>query len=322
MVISGLLSVRSVGRTKAISGLIAIAYTVLGSTCPAFSSVDKNSLPVDWSIPPLTNEQLAAVRACDIRKLESDRYPTTLTTGELLKAHTPNSDCDWAVLAWAYAKRTEKGEAVPEQGKLALARAIANNPGFVLADPIFSTYFGEISLVKPPPFAQQDITAVKIQYRWGGSGDYVNYTVNITQANAKPVVSGTAKQGPFGNKPQIPASIDKNKVQALAPALTDLLPIDSQFEMSVCSDNYPNWTVSLTFEDGTTLELVTQGSNFMYAGGPWQTKIGQQNYVQYSPAFIKALAGIVEDLKLPWGQPLGMACGRREDVLKQAFPSR
>ncbi|HEY9604638.1 MAG TPA: hypothetical protein V6C85_23735 [Allocoleopsis sp.] len=322
MVISGLLSVRGVGRTKAISVLIAIAYTILSSTGPAFSSVDKHPLPIEWSIPPLTNEQLAAVRACDIRKLESDRYPTTLTTGELLKAHTPNSDCDWAVLAWAYAKRTEKGEAVPEQGKLALAKAIANNPGFVLASPIFSSYFGEISLVKAPPFARREITAVKIEYQWGGLGEFVGYTVNITQANAKPVVSGTAKQGPFGNKPQIPGSIDKNKVQALAPALTDLLPIDSQFEMTVCTDNYPNWTVSLTFEDGTTLELVTQGSNFMYAGGPWQTKIGQQNYVQYSPAFIKALSGIVEDLKLPWGRPAGMACGGRGDVLKQAFPAR
>jgi hypothetical protein len=322
MVMSGLLSVRGVGRAKAISGLIAIAYTALGGATPAFSSVEENALPVEWSIPPLTNEQLAEVRACDIRKLESDRYPTTLTTEKLLNAHTLNSACDWAVLAWAYAKRTQKGEAVSEQGKLAFARAIANNPGFVLATPIFSSYFGEISLVKPPPFAQQDITAVKIEYQWGGLGNFVDYTVNITQANAKPVVTGTAEQGIFSDQQQITGSIDKTKVQALGPALTDLLPIDSQFTMSVCSDNYPNWTVSLTFGDGTTLELVTQGSNFMYSGGPWQTKIGQQNYVQYSPAFIKALAGIVEALKLPSGKTVGMACVGGRDVFKQAFPAR
>ncbi|MEW6494108.1 MAG: hypothetical protein AB1589_16585 [Cyanobacteriota bacterium] len=326
MKIQRLANTRGIARTKALSILTLVSCFVFGGACPATSSVDQKSLPLEWSMLPLTTEQLAAVRDCNIAKLESDRYSEKLAVRELLQVYTPNSACDWAVLAWAYAKRTKQNEQnenklLLEEGKQALERAIAENPGFVFAAPIFYSYFGQISLVKPPPFAQQEITTVKIQYGWGGLGNPVKYTVNISQANTKPVVSGTV-QGRLAGEQQISGNIDKKLVQALAPALSDLLPIDSQFNMLACTDNYPDWSVLLTFKDGTTLELVTQGSTLMYAGGPWQTKIDQQNYMQFSPAFFQSLASLVEALKLPWGEPMGMACAGGQDVLKQAFPER
>ena len=67
----------------------------------------------------------------------------------------------------------------------------------------------------------------------------------------------------------------------------------------MCSDDYPEWTVTLTFKDATTLKLVTNGSNIFYSGGPWQTEIDKQNYVQYSGAFLDALAAIGTTLQLP-----------------------
>jgi len=89
----------------------------------------------------------------------------------------------------------------------------------------------------------------------------------------------------------------------------------------VCYDNYPDWSVVLTYADGTEIELVTNGSNVFNAGGPWQVTIDAQNYMQYSTIFMIALAEVVEVMDLPWGQPAGMYCSGLEDsLLNLAFP--
>jgi hypothetical protein len=54
-------------------------------------------------------------------------------------------------------------------------------------------------------------------------------------------------------------------------------------------------------------------------GGPWFTKIGQQNYVQLSSAFANALRELIIALGLPVGQTAGMSC-HDTDVFGQAFP--
>ena len=66
---------------------------------------------------------------------------------------------------------------------------------------------------------------------------------------------------------------------------------------------YPDWYVLLTFEDGTQLALVTNESNFLFYGGPWQVTIDEQMYMQYSPDFLIAVLELVEALQLPEGFP-------------------
>jgi hypothetical protein len=79
--------------------------------------------------------------------------------------------------------------------------------------------------------------------------------------------------------------------------------------------------VTLTYADGTTLVLRTAGSNVFAIGGPWQVELGGQLYVQYSPAFARAVAGLAQDLSLPFGEPEGMYCHPPEQsLLDLAYP--
>lgn len=314
-------------------GTVKISYQrfswVLGNAAIAVS-------PIPWSMPPLTDAQLEAVRNCNIETVAIDRYPEALTADELPQAYTPTTDCDWAVLARAYAQRWD-GVSLPESAQNAFGQAIALNPGFIYPSPLFGSYFGKIPVVEAPPFTQQEIVAVNIEYRWYGLGNGVSYRVAIDRANTQPVVSGTVDLGLVFEDPiletpsheelnstdrNLAGTIDPEIIQSLKFALTDLVPIDTQFTLNFCTDNYPDWSVSIAFADGKTITMVTQDSNFLYAGGPWQTTIDGQNYVQFSPAFIQALAHVVNTLELPWGEPAGMSCGGWENVLDAAFPNR
>lgn len=271
-----------------------------------------------WSIAPLTAAQIEEVSNCALEELAAARYPDNILIAELPDAFSPVSACDWAVLAMAYAERSSEDDTLPEPAKEAFLEAISRNYGFAVTTPLFYPYFGEFSLVELPPFAKQEITTVTIDYAWVGEGDPVSYSVRIEQADIKPVVSATVT--PESAAPNLSLEgLDPDKVQALGPALTDLLPIESQFEFVVCTDNYPDWSISLTFKDGTQLDLTNSESNFIFIGGPWQTKIDGQNYFQFSFAFAQAIFDLCKALDLPFGSPGGMYC-HGDTLFDKAFP--
>ena len=287
------------------------------------------SFPANWPIAPLTAAPIEEVSRCRIEQLAAERYPNdnlkSVNINELPDAYSPKSACDWAVLAMAYAERISENDTPPEPAKEAFLEAISRNYGFAVTVPLVYTYFGEVSLVKAPPFVKQEITAVKIDYTWIGLGlsrglEEFSYSVSIDQAHTQPIVSATVIPESLALNLSFEERLDRDKVQALGPALTDLLPIESQFEFVVCTDNYPDWSISLTFKDGTQLDLTTNGSNFLFVGGPWQTKIDGQNYFQFSFGFAQAIFNLYEALGLPFGEPAGMYCGG-DTLFEKAFPN-
>ncbi len=276
------------------------------------------SFPAKWPIAPLTAAEIEEVSNCALEELAAERYPDGTLNAELRDAFSPVSACDWAVLATAYAERISEDDPLSEPAKEAFLEAISRNYGFAVTVPLFYPYFGEFSLIELPPFAQQEVTRVKMDYAWIGEGDPVSYSVRIEQADTKPVVFATVM--PESSAPDLSLKeLDKGKVQALGLALTDLLPIESQFEYVVCTDNYSNWSILLTFKDGTQLNLTNSGSNFIFIGGPWQTKIDDQNYFQFSFAFAQAIFDLCKALGLPFGSPAGMYCGG-DTLFEKAFP--
>ena len=281
------------------------------------------SFPAKWSIAPLTAAQIEEISNCALEELAAERYPDGTLNAELRDAFSPVSACDWAVLATAYAERISEDDPLSEPAKEAFLEAISRNYGFAVTVPLFYPYFGEFSLIELPPFVKQEITAVEIDYTWvglagAGDPDSFSYSVRIEQAHIKPIVSASVK--PESSAPNLNLEgLDPDKVQALGPALTDLLPIESQFEFVVCTDNYPDWSISLTFKDGTQLDLTNSGSNFIFIGGPWQTKIDDQNYFQFSFAFAQAIFDLCKALGLPFGSPAGMYCGG-DTLFEKAFP--
>lgn len=118
----------------------------------------------------------------------------------------------------------------------------------------------------------------------------------------------------------IPDTIDTNLIDNLSIAFEDLWPIESQFTNIPCTDNLPNWSVNITFDDDTNVIMETNGSNFLRSGGPWQIEIDGQNYLQYSIDFIAALVDIIEGLDMPWGEPMAQYCSIDYSLFDQAFP--
>jgi hypothetical protein len=236
---------------------------------------------------------------------------------DLPAAFVSKSACDWAVLATAYGKRFDSKESISEPAKRAFAQAVHLNPGFALTQSLLFVYYDSLSLVQAPPVTKQAITAVRLQYDWTGMGEQISYTVNIQQADTAPQV--TASGLSITATRALNLEGNKSAVQALAPALTDLIPVRSQFSLMPCYDNYPDWKVALTWKDGTVLDLKTVRSNFVYLGGSWQTRIGQQNYVQVSFSFAKAMSDLIKALNLPQGKPAAMVCFP-SPVFELAFP--
>ncbi len=278
-----------------------------------------NLFPESWKLEPLSDEQIKEVTDCDIEKLANDRYPKNEKTDDLIYLFEPNKPCDWAVLAFAYSERVKDDEPMPDIAKNAFSQAISKNPGFAFSTPLFYRFFFDaFTIVSNPPISEQEISRVKIEYKWSGIGDPVQYVVDIRQANTNPVVrvanykSATTSQN-FKN------TVDKDLVQKLGKSLSNLLPIETQFSLMPCYDNIPDWIVTLTFIDNTTLTIKTSASNMLYIGGPWQTQIDEQDYLQFSVDFIAALDSVIREIGLPYGQPAAMYCDL-ESVLDKAYP--
>lgn len=272
-------------------------------------------IPISWPVPPPDRAQFESVYACDITALIDERYPPKLDIDDLAGAYDPACACDWAVLSAAYADRMScGGDFTPDEARMAFVQAIARNPAFVFVAPLCDGYFDSGVYVEPPPLSRQDIAAVRISYQWSGLGTDVLYLVQIDQGNTDPVVTITPEGLASG------ANIDRTLVQALGEAaLGDLFPVTPRFQLEPCTDNYPMWTVSLTFVNGEKLHLSSGGSNYLGVGGPWEVAIGEENYVQFSSAFASAVVAVTDALGLPLGEPEAMFCGGA-DPLAAAFP--
>jgi hypothetical protein len=73
----------------------------------------------------LNREQILEVANCQIQALASERYPDSIDTSHLLESFSPASDCDWAILAYDYAIRTE-ADWHEQQTRLSHARTHAD----------------------------------------------------------------------------------------------------------------------------------------------------------------------------------------------------
>lgn len=278
-----------------------------------------NLFPLAEPLLPLSAAQLKEVRECAVEELATTRYPEAAPIDDLIYLFTPENACDWASLAYAYTERLQDKQEMPEVAKNAFGQAIANNIGFALSTPLFYRYYYDtFTIVAAPARFEQDIVKVQIKYTWSGIGDPVEYQLEISQANTNPIVA-LQSYTPTTLPESAKTTVNSATVQALGKALINWVPIDAQFALTPCYDNYPDWTTTLTMQDGTTLELKTHDSNMIYMGGPWQTTFEGQNYVLFSLEFVKALDTLIQEIGLPYGQPMALTCSAAE-VFEQAYP--
>ena len=96
-----------------------------------------------------------------------------------------------------------------------------------------------------------------------------------------------------------------------------MVPIESEIQIVPCTDNFPQWRMTITFADDTKITFDTT-SNFLSVGGPWETTIDGQTYIQYSSAIPEKIGNLVKALELPVGEPFAMSCFG-DSVFEKAF---
>jgi hypothetical protein len=316
--------------TLLVFGAARAQDTGIGPLPPPAPTGGGRDYALAWPVLPPTEAQITDARSCDLESLLLERYPEALSIDELAAAHTAQSACDWAVLAAAYSARVEEKDDLPEEARDAYAQAVGANPALAFTLPLWHGYFNTTPLVEPPSVeAHGPITGVNIEYAYRGMGSTVSYEVGIVNADTTPTFSATLNLDAvdmFGDSSSLEdevkfsGEVDAALVQALGPALTDLLPVDAPFTIDPCWDNYPDWHVMLTFADNTQWTLSTNRSNFMFAGGPWQVEIDGQQYTQVSAAFVLTLLDLTNAMELPNGETLAMGCGVMTELFDLAYP--
>jgi hypothetical protein len=285
----------------------AVPTPIVANTAPAPAAPPKprpaSTALLAWPVAPFSPAQIAEAKSCDAAKLAGTRYPKALAVDALPGAFAPHGSCDQATLAAACAGRVKDGP-LPATCLDAYRAAVTANPAFAFVSSLPGQYFGQVALVAAPPAAGHALASVVLDYKWGGLGEAVDWTLTIRDATSKPSVAVTGSSAKAAkSSPELGA-----KVAALGTSLESFLPIPGQLEAIDCTDNYPDWTATLGFDDGEKLELSTHRSNLLGLGGPWQTTIAGVTYLQLAPGFTQAVADLTTALGLPIGEPMGAMC--------------
>jgi len=78
------------------------------------------------------------------------------------------------------------------------------------------------------------------------------------------------------------------------------------------------WIITITQKNTTQITIKINGSNMKYIGGMWQTNINGQDYLKFSIEFVAANDSVIQEIGLPYGQPMGIFCAP-ESVIDKAF---
>jgi hypothetical protein len=257
-----------------------------------------------WPVASFTPAQVRDVKGCAFEALTTARYPKATSIAALDAAFARHGACDDAVLAAACAARMDRDAEAPATCLDAYRAAVRANPAFAFAGPLIGPYFGKVPLVAAPPAAARPLTRVVLRYDWTGLGTAVAWELTARDLAGKPALEMTGHDAkPHAWSPKIATAI-----AGLGTSLTNFLPIKAPIKAVNCFDNYPTWSATLAFADGTTLELSTNGSNLLGLGGPWQLTVGATTYLQLGPDFVDALVVLIKALDLPIGQPMGQTC--------------
>ena len=271
--------------------------------------------PFAFPLPAPTEAQIEEARACEL-DLESP------------SAKKQSDVCELALKALQLASTREDQNTPTDEERELLVDLVEKNPAVLLRLSVISAYFNAFDLVAPPDFSDNPITKLELTYTFSGLGSSNDYAITITDAGSKPVVSGRADvSASFGEAEETPApqpplaeTVDADLIQAFSLALDDFLPIQTQFSSAPCWDYYPDWTVKLTFADDTVITLVTNSSNVIGVGGPWQTEIDDVFYMQYSASIQVAINDLFDALDLKFGETAAMGCGGITEPLDDAYP--
>lgn len=305
--------------------LIGVLLTVVPATLYAqdsdpTTSVDEEEIPrLDFPLTMPDADLIQQATDCEL--------PFELS--EVIEQPGIDEDstaCELATMALFLAFNTREDQDYSSQTIEIYQRAIALNPALAVRLPML-IYFYNTPIVTAPEFTDQAITAMTIHYDFGGLGNSVNYLLEIENADDEPEITAElenindyADEGEADSPLELTQNtVDADLLQAFSETLVDFVPVANHAQIINCYDYYPDWQIDLTFEDGTQVSLVTNGSNVLGIGGPWQMEIDDQIYVKNTMNLNDAIIALFDALELPFGQTAASTCGGLDDPIYQYF---
>lgn len=318
------------------SGVPATPTPALLQDAAASANLQVNK-PIAWPLPHPSSEQIVEVVECDYATLAAQKYPTQIELDQaIVNTSLLETSCDWAALVSAYTVLNTQYSPLPEAAIDAFRQLLFLNPSFALKTDLMIQYFNGGQFVEAPTNMDTNLSHITIKYDWNGLGTPVNYTLDIDlepyDSYANYTLSTIAYdqehfQDPNDNEKaplvvNTSGEIDSQTVNQLTGSLTDLIPIDQPVNAFFMTDNYPDWQVSLEYDDGRKITANTYGSNFIPLGGPWQITIDGKLYMQYSIAFASGIHNIILALNLPVGEPAAMTTNIDNTLFDQAYQEK
>ena len=286
-----------------------------------------NVLPYEWGeLRQFSVRQVSEAKNCNVEVLANKYYSGDLEESELIYRHKPETACEWAALAYAYARLSHWTESVfSETAKDAFAQTIIRNPALILTTPMYCEFVyenipisGAFPVIEQPPLPAEEITNIRIQYEMEDEYGFDKYDAEIRDANTEPYIYIRDYQRTWDYT--YPRTIRPKYIQALGNSLTNLIPIESPFTAIRNADEYMNWIVTITYSDGTDIVMSTYKSQLFGWGGPWQINLNGQIYVQYSAEFLSALLDLINHINLMTGEIWPPQC-EYFNFLELTYPS-
>ncbi|GAB5492853.1 MAG: hypothetical protein Phog2KO_30680 [Phototrophicaceae bacterium] len=285
---------------------LLIMCLLYGSVFSTFAQEETSTSPEDYIFdfpPPMfTNEQYEAVLECDFTDISTE-----------LEFDTDADSCTLAQFAVMTSQTTNRDGDLPDEAYNAYHLAVEDNPAIAYQIDVYYAFAnGARNLVSTPNF-EQDLTSVIIDYSFVGG--QTNYTlVMLPDEDNENVftVTGNVYHETFSQEEpeeyEVDTSINIDLMTALPASLVNLMPINNQYTDQPCWHIISDWNITLTFEDESNIVMQTNQSNLFSIGGPYQTTINGQDYLQIDNAFIISVIDILIDLELPTGEVMSYGC--------------
>jgi hypothetical protein len=283
---------------------------------------DNDILPFPLAMP--TSIQVEEAQTCqfDVTQLPED-----------MGNNEPVTACEWATVALFNLEGVRDNYRLPEAARYAYRRAIELNPAIVLARPIYDAFLFRLDhIIARPDALESSLESITLEGGFVDSGLYASYLITIQRNGDQYYATGSGKtnfavHGYDGQSDEFesPLSWDNvpvnpDRVNTISQSFYNFIRIAVPIEADICEDYYVDQRLTLTFNDGTELQLFTNSSTVFLLGGPWQMTIDDRSYIQVDSSLpLAVLDELVYPLGIPGPPQVSLRCNSDYDLIALAF---
>jgi hypothetical protein len=283
---------------------------------------DNDILPFPLAMP--TSIQVEEAQTCqfDVTQLPDD-----------MGNYDPVTACEWATVALFNLEGVRGNYRLPEAARYAYRRAIELNPAIALVRPIYDGFLFRLDhIIARPDALESSLKSITLEGRFVDSGLYARYWISIQRNGDTYYATGSGRTNLavhgydlHSDEFESPLSWDNvpvnpDRINTISQSFYNFIRVAVPIEADICEDYIVDQRLTLTFNDGTELQLFTNSSTVFLLGGPWQMIIDDRTYIQVDSSLpLAVLDELVHPLGIPGPPQVSLRCDSDYDLIALAF---